>query len=635
MPERWQDELKKLRREEMPDGVRARAEAGPRRELPADGRQRLVAGVVAFALFIAAGAFAWRAFEGGNTTGTEPTPGPTVNQIVLELEGNDGAPTATLSSGDASQNGVREGYTWCDSEGQCVTGTADFAAYPPVTEYLPVVPRAAIETTGDGWLTRLVIRTTGGDSSSPNAVADTDGTGAVVPAEPGRYLIWISASWGERNSATYYFGIDVPPPSDHAPDLLHLTCTPDSATLDSSVVRAQADGVHVSVDASAAVAGADIVAGTTPEEFFGVGLDERDDGTFGIPIAPGMWSVGCYEDPRGAVGPSDIGTSRVASFTVIDPDRVYTPVDLACAEPTSRLFAVTGGTPSSGVDGAYEPSPLTVRESVAAVPGILPSDLVREAGYADGPGFKSGPLYTVLRDGRAVARLSIPVEVSGSWSVSVDACPGTGVGPDAPPGAAGPTPDTAVVRCVESRTEMSTPIVNAQADGLHLEVENSGGAQAVTVVGGWERERTFTVPIADQGVRASIVIPVRPGRVQISCRSNGETDPGDDPFADRGSDGLQLQDPTGFFLPYAPSCYSSDELPLEPPDARILPSGEAYVRGNLSGIQADDVVERAGYLEGRGDAGPWRVVRDGEIIAQVDYPSLEGITCRGSGITGA
>jgi hypothetical protein len=634
MPERWQDELKKLRREEMPDGVRSRAEAGPRRELPADGRQRLVAAIVAFAVFIAAGAFAWRAFDHGSA-GSDPAPQPTLDQIVLDLESNNGTPTATLSSGDASQNGLREGYTWCDSAGQCVSGTADFATYPPVSEYLPVVPRARIETAGDGRLTRLVIRTTEGDSSSPNAVADTDGTGAVVPAGPGRYLIWISASWGDRNSATYYFGIDVSPPPDQTPALLHLTCTPDSATLDSSMVRAQADGVHIEVDASADVAGADIITGTTPEEFFGVGLDEREDGTFGIPIAPGKWSVGCYQDPHGAVGPSDIGTSRVASFTVIDPNRVYTPVDLACAEPTSRLFAVTGGTPSSGVDGAYEPSPLTVRESVAAVPGILPSDVVREAGYADGPGFKSGPLYTVLRDGRAVARLSIPVEVSGSWSVSVDACPGTGIGPDAPPGAAGPTPNTAVVRCLAARTETSTPIVNAQADGLHLEVENGGGAQAVTVVGGWERERTFTVPIADQGVRASIVIPVRPGRVQISCRSNGETGPGDDPLADRGSDGLQLQDPTGFFLPYAPSCDSSDELPLEPPNARLLPSGEAYLRGNLSGIRTEDVVERAGYLEGRSDAGPWRVVRDGEVVAQVDYPSLEGITCRGSGITGA
>ena len=73
MPERWQDELKKLRREEMPDGVRERAEAGPRRELPNDGRQRLVAGLVAFAVFIAAGAFAWRAFDGPGSAGSEPT----------------------------------------------------------------------------------------------------------------------------------------------------------------------------------------------------------------------------------------------------------------------------------------------------------------------------------------------------------------------------------------------------------------------------------------------------------------------------------------------------------------------------------------------------------------------------------
>src|SRR5258705_13309309 len=117
MPERWQDELKKLRHEEMPDGVRERAEGGPRRRLPNDGRRRLVAGIVAFAVFIAAGAFAWRAFGGTSTSGTEPAPSPRTAPIVLDLSSNGGDPTARLSSGDGSQDGVREGYDWCGSKG--------------------------------------------------------------------------------------------------------------------------------------------------------------------------------------------------------------------------------------------------------------------------------------------------------------------------------------------------------------------------------------------------------------------------------------------------------------------------------------------------------------------------------------
>jgi len=273
-----------------------------------------------------------------------------------------------------------------------------------------------------------------------------------------------------------------------------------------------------------------------------------------------------------------------------------------------------------------------VEESAAAVPGILPTDLVREAGYPDGPGFKSGPIYTVLRDGVAIARLHVPVEVRTTWGVSVDACPGSGVGPDAPPGAAGPTPETAVVRCLESRIEVATPTVNTQPDGLHVEVENAGGSQRLVVVSVGERTRVFSFPIGAGST--TLVVPVNPGGVQIACRSNAETDGSDDPFLDRHSGGLFLHDRGGYFVPYAPTCDSSEEIPIEPPKVVIRPRGEAFIRGNLAGILSSDSVERAGYLEGRGDEGPWRVVRDGEIVAQVEYPSLEGITCRAAAITG-
>jgi hypothetical protein len=626
MPERWEDELKKLRREEMPDGVRRRAEGGPRRELPNDRRQRLIAGVVAFAVFIAAGAFAWRAFGGTSTTGTEPAPSPSMAPIMLKLQSSDGNPAATLSSEGASQDGLLEGYRWCGSDDQCVSANPDYATYPPVSVYLPVASSVPIESAGDGQLTRLVIRTTKGDFSSPNAIADTDGTGAVVPSEPGRYLIWISASWGDRGSATFYFGIDVVPPATEIPDVLQVTCTPDRATIDSTVVRPRPDGLHVVVEASGDVVGVEVV--NDPQ--FGAGGGLQDDGEHVFPIEPGAWHIGCYA-AHGGVEPGPAS----ASFSLVDPDGVYTPVALECQEPTTRRFPVTG-TPASGVDGRYGPTALTVDETVAAVPGILGSDVVREAGYADGPGFKSGPLYTVLRDGRALARLHIPVEVGTTWSVSVDACAGSGIGPDAPSGESEPTPDSAGVRCSPSSTEVLTSVVVTQPDGLHLDVEYGDGVRFVVAVSGLERERVFSVPVDEGAGSASLVVPVRPGPnpVTIACRESRAVR-----FEDISSDAdvgsLFLQDASGYFLPYAPTCDSSEEVPLDPPNTRLLPSGEAYLRGNLSGIQQDDVVQRAGYLEGRGDAGLWRVVRDGEVIAQVDYPSLEGITCRGSGITGA
>ena len=776
MPERWQRELRKLRDEEMPDTVRERAERGPQRDLPHDGRQRLVAGLVAFAVFAAAGAFAWRAFDGAGTVGTEPTPSPapepavvtlmesnpeyphfpgaemtyatdrvpgqfgaiewgaaqidiltpryrrplvlpagtavsirgdagsldarlvkgmkvgpsqpvplSANELVLPatpgsyflvvtgtwtkgtasfyfpivvrdttqvdvtLTSRPDEPVATLSSGGLSQDGAIGSYDWCstgapssepdgtsgvasdagaDGNGPC--GGLEIFGVPRVPGYLSAPGGASIVSAGDGLLTHLLIRTATPDGDIGRIVAETDGTDARTPDAPGRYVVVVSASWKDRGGAEFFFGIEVVPPAGEIPEVLYLECTSQTASVDASMVRARSDGVHIVVDASDEVRGVDIVTGPEVREFFGMGFLVDGHGTRGIPLEPGSWHVGCYGGGRSGVAPSDVGTERAASFTVVDPDGFYAPVDLACEEFTTRLFPVTG-TPSAGVADAYEPSPVTVEESAAAVPGILPTDVVRVAGYADGPGFKLGPLYSVMRDGRTVARLHVPVEVGRTWGVSVDACPGSGIGPDAPPGAAGPTPDTAVVRCLESRTEVATPIVNTQADGLHIEVQNAGGSQALVVVGGWERDRIFTIPIADQ--MASIVVPVRPGHVQISCRSNAETEDAD-PFSDRLAGGLQLQDPAGHFLPYAPSCDSSEEVPIVPPKVFVIPSGEAFVRGNLSGVLRSDTVERAGYLEGRNDEGPWRIVRDGEVVAQVDFPSLEGIVCRDADING-
>lgn len=69
MPERWERELRKLRRVEMQEpSVRERIDRGPKdQRLP--GRERLIAAIVAFAVFGVAGAFAWRALSPAETPG--------------------------------------------------------------------------------------------------------------------------------------------------------------------------------------------------------------------------------------------------------------------------------------------------------------------------------------------------------------------------------------------------------------------------------------------------------------------------------------------------------------------------------------------------------------------------------------
>jgi PASTA domain len=70
------------------------------------------------------------------------------------------------------------------------------------------------------------------------------------------------------------------------------------------------------------------------------------------------------------------------------------------------------------------------------------------------------------------------------------------------------------------------------------------------------------------------------------------------------------------------------------PDARILPGGSAYISGNLPGITLMDDVVQVTF----GDEpwmGLWHVIRDGSVVAVVDYGSLDGEACQGSGVAGA
>jgi hypothetical protein len=72
-------------------------------------------------------------------------------------------------------------------------------------------------------------------------------------------------------------------------------------------------------------------------------------------------------------------------------------------------------------------------------------------------------------------------------------------------------------------------------------------------------------------------------------------------------------------------------------DARIEPGGSAYIVGNLPGFERGDVVEQMTRAEGgEGDwAGVWQVVREGSVVASVEYPDLSGAACEGTGIGGA
>jgi hypothetical protein len=84
-------------------------------------------------------------------------------------------------------------------------------------------------------------------------------------------------------------------------------------------------------------------------------------------------------------------------------------------------------------------------------------------------------------------------------------------------------------------------------------------------------------------------------------------------------------------------CRPEDHVPIAGPDARIEPGGSAYIVGNLPGFEQSDVVEQMTREQDEESdwAGVWQVVRDGSVVASVDYPDLSGAACAGTGIGGA
>ena len=82
-------------------------------------------------------------------------------------------------------------------------------------------------------------------------------------------------------------------------------------------------------------------------------------------------------------------------------------------------------------------------------------------------------------------------------------------------------------------------------------------------------------------------------------------------------------------------CRPGDQVSITPPENRIEPAGSAYIVGNIPGFEQSDTVEQMTREEGSdaGDlAGVWQVVRDGTVVASVDYPELSGTACTESGI---
>ena len=245
-------------------------------------------------------------------------------------------------------------------------------------------------------------------------------------------------------------------------------------------------------------------------------MDPHGDGSRGLPIAPSSWSIGCYSGHSG-IGLASIGTDRVAVVRVVDPDHLYKAWTLDCDITTTTTIDVTGSVPGS--DQNWD---TILTDTAAAIPGLLPTDTVRDAGYPEGPGSKDGPHPVVIRDGSIIATLSFQefVATGGSWSVDLESCTDSGLG-----GAGGvteptvtPAPSTAVVTCTAEGTELATPTVALQSDGLHVDAKNEADATLIEVAP--DGSDSLVVADAFDGAdHREVVLDVPAGSAQVACRT--------------------------------------------------------------------------------------------------------------------
>jgi hypothetical protein len=82
------------------------------------------------------------------------------------------------------------------------------------------------------------------------------------------------------------------------------------------------------------------------------------------------------------------------------------------------------------------------------------------------------------------------------------------------------------------------------------------------------------------------------------------------------------------------ACPIGDHVAFGGPRIRLSPAGSAYIEGNTQGIVPADRLVQVTSVGAQSD-GIWHVVRDGQVVAVVAYPSLDGEACAGSGIAGS
>jgi hypothetical protein len=197
---------------------------------------------------------------------------------------------------------------------------------------------------------------------------------------------------------------------EDAPTVARIVCRGGTTTIETPVVRAQADGVHLLVDADVQELkfSVDDDRGTrgwelTPDTTYPFATTEW--------IAPGRVRVQCG---------TSAGVTNGAAFEVIDPEGLWHDGRLACIE--SGDFDQRGSFPFY-----TDVNPLP--EAIArAVPGVLATDAISYYGYPLPPQEQASESYRIVRDGQVVGSIEIASYDDRTFAYGVWSCDASRIG---------------------------------------------------------------------------------------------------------------------------------------------------------------------------------------------------------------
>lgn len=194
------------------------------------------------------------------------------------------------------------------------------------------------------------------------------------------------------------------------------------------------------------------------------------------------------------------------------------------------------------------------------------------------------------------------------------------------------------VRCGPNGTEVLTPVVAAQLDGLHIEPVDVPSSWNVGVFIAADPGHSYWS--GSDGTDDEFTRPAPPGELSVACHDEDGFSDGDLERLEREAIPFLLVGGGGYFTPYYLDCpLSEQESVLRRLRGVNIEDAAGRLRG-LPGVREDDVIELAGYDWEWGSYRDWRIVRDSRIVARLMVGRqggghASGWACASSGIAGS